>query len=47
MLPFRKVTKTIHKYLALFVLYSIKSNILLCVTLSQASQALKDQYFNS
>ena len=49
MQPLRKVTKTFHKYVAMFVLYSIKCNILLIVTLSLAlaSHALKGQYSNS
>ena len=47
MLLLRKVTKTFHQYVALFVLYSIKYSILLIVTLPQASHALKDQYSNS
>ena len=47
MLRLRKFTKTIRKYVALSVLYSILCGILLCVTLSRASRALKDQYSNS
>ena len=47
MLPLSKVKKTIHKYVALFVLYSILCSMLLFVTLSRASRALKDQYSNS
>ena len=46
MLPLRKVTKTIHKYVAL--LCCIVYNVVFCsVSLSRASHALKDQYSNS
>ena len=43
MLRFKNITKTIHKFIALFVLL-YTCNILLCVALFRASHALKDQY---
>ena len=43
MLSFTIVTKTIHKFVALFVLL-YTCNILLCVALFRASHAIKDQY---
>ena len=46
MLWFKLVTKTIHMFVALFVLL-YTCNILLWVALFRASHALKDQFSNS
>ena len=46
MLWFKIVTKTVHKFVALFVLL-YTCNILLWVALFRASHALKDQFSNS